>query len=169
MTIRTSTKVVSARNLGDHVEVVVEGKDGKQQTLTADVALNAIGVQGNIENIGLEDVGVVVERGWIKVDQYMRTNVEGIYAIGDVAGPPGLRIKRRQRGYSVSKRLRGLRYIRLITPTFLDVPTVNRRLQALALRRRKRARLAIRSRLGNSPLPPVAKLGALAKQKASLS
>lgn len=90
MTIRTGTKVVSAKNVGDHVEVVIEGQNGKQQTLTADVALNAIGVQGNIENIGLEEVGVVVERGWIKVDQYMRTHVEGVYAIGDVAGPPWL-------------------------------------------------------------------------------
>lgn len=108
MTIRTSTKVVSARNLGDHVEVVVEGKDGKQQTLTADVALNAIGVQGNIENIGLEDVGVVVERGWIKVDQYMRTNVEGIYAIGDVAGPPWLAHKASAEGILCVEAIAGL-------------------------------------------------------------
>jgi dihydrolipoamide dehydrogenase len=54
------------------------------------MALNATGVQANVEGIGLERLGVQLERGFIKVDQYLRTNVPGIYAIGDVAGPPWL-------------------------------------------------------------------------------
>lgn len=90
MTILTETKVVSAKSKGKGVEVVIQKKDGTQETLTADLALNAIGVQGNIENIGLETVGVSVERGWIKIDGSMRTNVPGVYAIGDVAGAPWL-------------------------------------------------------------------------------
>ncbi|MCS6999541.1 MAG: dihydrolipoyl dehydrogenase [Candidatus Kapabacteria bacterium] len=108
MTIMTNTKVVSAKNLGDQVEVVVEGKDGNRQTLTAEVALNAIGVQGNIENIGLEEVGVTVERGWIKVDPYMRTTVEGVYAIGDVAGPPWLAHKASAEGILCVEHIAGL-------------------------------------------------------------
>ncbi len=86
----TSTKVLSAKAKGEGVEVVIQKKDGKEETLTADLALNAIGVQANIENIGLETVGVELDRGFIKVDKYLKTNVEGIYAIGDVAGPPWL-------------------------------------------------------------------------------
>jgi dihydrolipoamide dehydrogenase len=50
----------------------------------------AIGVQGNVENMGLETLGVRVEKSWIQVDDFSRTNVEGVYAIGDVAGPPWL-------------------------------------------------------------------------------
>ncbi len=90
ITMLTSTRVVSARRKGNGVEVVIEKKDGTQQTLTADYALNAIGVQGNVENIGLEQVGVEFERGQIRVDEYMRTNVPNIFAIGDVAKAPWL-------------------------------------------------------------------------------
>lgn len=71
------------------VIVSVATKEGKKE-FKADVALMAIGVQGNIENMGLESLGVKGEKGWIQVDDYSRTNVEGIYAIGDVAGPPWL-------------------------------------------------------------------------------
>lgn len=88
--ILTETRVISARRAGDGVEVVIENKKGEQKTLNADLALNAVGVTGNVENLGLEGLGVVVERGHIKVDRFMRTNVEGIYAIGDVVGAPWL-------------------------------------------------------------------------------
>jgi len=108
MTIMTKTKVVSTRSVGDGVEVVVESADGNQQTLRADVALNAVGVQGNIEHLGLETVGVTVERGWIKVDQYMRTNVEGVYAIGDIAGPPWLAHKASAEGILCVENIAGL-------------------------------------------------------------
>ena len=59
-------------------------KDGATETIACDVVLSAAGVSPNIENIGLEDLGIVTERGYIKVDEYYRTNVPGVYAIGDV-------------------------------------------------------------------------------------
>lgn len=90
MNILTQTRVISAKPTKKGVEVLVEKKDGTQETLVADRALNAVGVQANIEGIGLEQLGVKMERGWIVVDKYLRTNVEGVYAIGDVAGPPWL-------------------------------------------------------------------------------
>jgi len=86
--ILTEAKVESV-GTGKEVNVVVSGKDGKKE-IKADVALMAIGVQGNVENMGLETVGVKVEKSWIQVDDFGRTNVEGIYAIGDVAGAPWL-------------------------------------------------------------------------------
>jgi len=67
--------------------VTVSGKEGRKE-LRADVALMAVGVQGNIENLGLEELGVEVQQSFIKVDELYRTNVDGIYAIGDVIGPP---------------------------------------------------------------------------------
>ena len=65
-------------------------KDGKEQVLEVDQVLSAVGVSGNVENLGLEEMGIVVDKGSIKVDEFYRTNVENIYAIGDVNGPPWL-------------------------------------------------------------------------------
>lgn len=84
--ILTNTKVDSV-TVGEEVTVKVSGKEGTQ-TLKGEVALMAIGVQGNVENLGLETLGVKVEKGFIKVDQFGKTNAEGVYAIGDVSGPP---------------------------------------------------------------------------------
>lgn len=73
----------------DNVTVTVQNATGTQE-LIADVTLVAIGVQGNVENIGLESLGVRVERGHIVVDKAYRTSVQGVHAIGDVIGPPWL-------------------------------------------------------------------------------
>jgi dihydrolipoamide dehydrogenase len=107
MSILTETKVVSAKRKGDGVEVVIEKKDGTKETLSADLALNAIGVQANIENIGVENVGIATERGWIKVDKYMQTNVPGIYAVGDIAGAPWLAHKATFEGVVAAEHLAG--------------------------------------------------------------
>ena len=74
---------------GKQCKVTAKTKKGNE-TFEVDQVLSAVGVAGNVENIGLEKVGVAVEKGAIKVDEFYRTNVEGIYAIGDVAGPPWL-------------------------------------------------------------------------------
>jgi dihydrolipoamide dehydrogenase len=87
--ILTETRVESVKPGPSNVAVTVSAAEGRKE-LTADVALMAIGVQGNVENLGLEGVGVAVERSSIKVDKDYRTNVLGIYAIGDVIGPPWL-------------------------------------------------------------------------------
>ena len=81
----TSTRVEAIETTADGVSVRVTGSKG-EQTLAADIALIAIGVQPNSENLGLEAVGVATERGQIKVDGFMRTNVPTVYAIGDVNG-----------------------------------------------------------------------------------
>jgi len=84
--ILTGAKVEGVK-AGKEVEVTVTTKDGKVD-LKGDVALMAVGVQGNSENLGLEALGVKMERSFIKVDQYGKTSVDTLYAIGDVAGPP---------------------------------------------------------------------------------
>ena len=88
--VMSGRKVVSAKAAGNGVEVVIENEKGEQETLEADIALNAVGVMGNIEGFGLQELGVEIEKGHIKVDEWMRTNVEGVYAIGDVVGAPWL-------------------------------------------------------------------------------
>ncbi len=85
--IRTSTKSVSQKAGKDGLEVVLEGKDGKQETLTVDRILVAVGRRPNSESVGLEAAGVELDdRGFIKVNAHLQTNVPHIYAIGDVAG-----------------------------------------------------------------------------------
>ncbi|NOZ29578.1 MAG: dihydrolipoyl dehydrogenase [Chloroflexi bacterium] len=83
--LHTDTRVESVESADDGVKVRVSSPDG-EQTLEGDVVLIAIGVQPNSEDLGLEQVGVQVERGAVVVDGYMRTNVPGIYAIGDLTG-----------------------------------------------------------------------------------
>lgn len=78
---------VEGLKVGKDVVVTVTTKEGKVE-LTGDVALMSVGVQGNSENLGLESVGVKVDRGFIKVDEFGKTSVDSIYAIGDVSGPP---------------------------------------------------------------------------------
>ncbi|ACY16205.1 dihydrolipoyl dehydrogenase [Haliangium ochraceum] len=87
----TGHGVKSAKVSGDGVEVEVEPKDGGEaKQIKVDVVLSAVGVTGNVEDLGLEDIGVSVERGFIKVDEHMQTGVKGVYAIGDIIGPPAL-------------------------------------------------------------------------------
>jgi dihydrolipoamide dehydrogenase len=69
--------------------------------------LSAVGVTGNIENLGLDEVGVKTERGAIVIDEFGRTNVEGIYAIGDVAGPPWLAHKASHEGILCVEKIAG--------------------------------------------------------------
>ncbi|GAB5465441.1 MAG: dihydrolipoyl dehydrogenase [Candidatus Kapaibacteriales bacterium] len=106
--VKTGAKVLSAKPTKTGVEIVVEVK-GKKETLTADKAINAIGVQANLENIGLEKVGVKVDRGAIVIDEFMRTNVDGIYAIGDVAGAPWLAHKASAEGVALAEIIAGHR------------------------------------------------------------
>jgi dihydrolipoamide dehydrogenase len=85
--IRTGTKVTALKRDGKLVRAVLSGPNGEEK-IEADVALVAIGVMGNVEDVGLELANVYHEKGMIRVDARMRTNVPGITAIGDVVGPP---------------------------------------------------------------------------------
>jgi dihydrolipoamide dehydrogenase len=87
--VLTSTRVVRATTEGEACTLSLQTRKG-EETLTVEKVLSAVGVRANIEDIGLETVGVAVERGRIRVDEYYRTNVAGIYAIGDVIATPAL-------------------------------------------------------------------------------
>ena len=88
--ILTETNVEGVRTSQEDVTLTVRTAGGDPREVTGDVALMAIGVQANVENLGLENAGATMERGNIKVDTDYRTNVGGLYAIGDVIGPPWL-------------------------------------------------------------------------------
>ncbi|MCO6473383.1 MAG: dihydrolipoyl dehydrogenase [Melioribacteraceae bacterium] len=106
--IYTSTKVLKAEVKSKKVKVTIE-KNGKEEILEADTVLNAIGVEGNVDGFGLEKIGVEVERGHIKVDKSTyQTNVDGVYAIGDVIGPPWLAHVASAEGIYCVEKLKGL-------------------------------------------------------------
>ena len=106
--ILTDTKVAKLEKKPDGVTATLEGKGGTQ-TLNVERVISAVGVVGNIENLGLEKVGVQTERGAIVVDALNRTSVPGIYAIGDVAGPPLLAHKAEHEGVICVEAIKGLK------------------------------------------------------------
>jgi dihydrolipoamide dehydrogenase len=106
--ILTDTKVAKLEKKPDGVTATIEGKGGAQ-TINVERVISAVGVVGNIENLGLEKVGVKTERGAIVVDALNRTSVPGIYAIGDVAGPPLLAHKAEHEGVICVEAIKGLK------------------------------------------------------------
>ncbi len=101
-------KVTKVDKGADSVTAHVEKKDGTVEKITAERMISAVGVQGNIENLGLEALGVKTDRGCVVVDGYGRTNVPGIYAIGDVAGPPMLAHKAEHEGVICIEKIAGV-------------------------------------------------------------
>lgn len=85
--IMCGSLVDSLQRSGENLKAVIKSGD-KVEEWNGDYVLVAIGVQGNVENLGLEDVGLAAERSFIPVDEFYRTGVPGIYAIGDITGPP---------------------------------------------------------------------------------
>ncbi|EJF90724.1 dihydrolipoyl dehydrogenase [Bartonella tamiae] len=108
--ILTNAKVAKVEKATDSVSVHVD-IDGKNEKITAQKLISAVGVQGNIENLGLEALGVQTVKGCITIDEWSRTNVEGIYAIGDVAGPPMLAHKAEEEGVICVEHIAGLKTV----------------------------------------------------------
>jgi dihydrolipoamide dehydrogenase len=104
---RLAAKVTKLDKSADSVTATIEA-GGKSETLTVDRVISAVGVVGNIEGLGLEALGVKIERGCIVIDGYGRTNVPGVYAIGDVAGPPMLAHKAEHEGVICVEKIKGL-------------------------------------------------------------
>ncbi len=96
--ILTNTKVTKLEKKSDSVIATLDDGKGKPQTIEVDRVISAVGVVGNIENLGLEKLGVKTDRGCIVIDGLCKTNVPGLYAIGDVAGPPMLAHKAEHEG-----------------------------------------------------------------------
>ncbi|GJD31312.1 Dihydrolipoyl dehydrogenase [Methylobacterium adhaesivum] len=106
--ILTGAKVTKVDKAADAVTATVETADGKTQQLTAEKLISAVGVVGNTEGLGLDTVGVTLDRGIVVTDGLGRTNVPGIYAIGDVAGPPMLAHKAEHEGVLCVETIKGL-------------------------------------------------------------
>ncbi len=106
--IMTGAKVTKLDKQANGVSATIDDGKGSTQTLAVDRVISAVGVVGNIEGLGLEKLGVKTDRGTIVIDGQCRTNVPGVYAIGDVAGPPMLAHKAEHEGVICIEAIKGL-------------------------------------------------------------
>jgi dihydrolipoamide dehydrogenase len=116
--VPANVKKLTKTKSGVAVEIETLGKEGagKTETLEADVAIVAVGIVGNVEDLGLEELGVKVDRTHIVTDKHGATGVPGLYAIGDVAGPPWLAHKASHEGVHCVEHIAGLK------PTNIESP-----------------------------------------------
>ena len=106
MKIKTGAKVAKLEKGADSVTCHVES-GGKTEKITVDRVIMAVGIVGNVEDIGLENTKVKVDRGHIETDDYLRTGEPGVYAIGDVTGAPWLAHKASHEGVICVEKIAG--------------------------------------------------------------
>jgi dihydrolipoamide dehydrogenase len=109
--IRTGASVSDLTVGTNAVAVTVTSADGTVKEVTVDRVLVAAGIQGNVEDLGLEDIGVEVDRSFVTTDQWCRTTAFGVYAIGDVAGGPCLAHKASHEGVLCVDKLAGAEHV----------------------------------------------------------
>ena len=107
MTILTGASVKGVKKGADSVTVTVEA-GGQSQDITVDRVISAVGIVGNVENLGLEGTGVKVDRTHVVIDEWCRTGEPGVYAIGDLAGPPWLAHKASHEAVICVEKIAGL-------------------------------------------------------------
>jgi dihydrolipoamide dehydrogenase len=109
MKLRTSTTVEKLEKGADSVTATLKSKDGKTETITADRVILAVGIVGNVENIGLEAAGVKVDKTHVVINEWGETGVPGLWAVGDLVGPPWLAHKGMHEGVIVAERIAGVK------------------------------------------------------------
>ena len=117
MKIMTGAQVEKLDTSGKLVKATIKTKDGKSESVEAERVVLAVGIVGNTENIGLEAVGAKVDRGHIVVDEWLRTGVPGLYAIGDVVGAPWLAHKASHEGVICVEKIAGVKDVHPLNVT----------------------------------------------------
>jgi dihydrolipoamide dehydrogenase len=163
MTIRVATGVQNLKKTGSVVSATLKGKTGEEQW-SGDACLVAIGILPNTENIGLEKVGIELNRGFIKVDELMRTNIAHHFAIGDVAGGPALAHKASHEGIVAAEMAAGkskhpMRYDNIPGCTYCQ-PQV----ASVGLTERAAKEKGIKYRVGKIPFSAIGKAIAIGEQ-----
>jgi dihydrolipoamide dehydrogenase len=108
MKIVTSATVTGLRKGADTVTAMIKAADGKSSELTVERVILAVGIAGNVENLGLEGTGVKVDRAHVVVDEWLRTGEPGVHAIGDLVGPPWLAHKASHEGVICVEKIAGV-------------------------------------------------------------
>ena len=106
MKLKTGAKVTKLEKGANNVKATIEN-NGKNETITVDRVISAVGIVGNVEDIGLDNTKVEVDRTHVVIDEWMRTGEPGVYAIGDLVGPPWLAHKASHEGVICVERIAG--------------------------------------------------------------
>lgn len=109
MKLKLATQLSELKAGADNVTCTLKDKSGKNETLTVDRVILAMGIVGNVENIGLEQLGIKVERSHVVINQWGETGIAGVWAIGDLVGPPWLAHKAMHEGVIVAERIAGVK------------------------------------------------------------
>ena len=109
MKLKLGTTVTELKKGTDNVTCTLKAKDGKTETVTVERVILAMGIVGNVENIGLEAVGIKVEKTHIVAGKYGETGVDGVWAIGDLVGGPWLAHKAMHEGVIVAEKIAGVK------------------------------------------------------------
>jgi dihydrolipoamide dehydrogenase len=155
--VHTGAKLQSAKASGAGVEVAFQTDSGEAKAVTADKLLMATGRAPNTAGIGLETLGIVTERGFIKVDRYMQTNVAGVYAIGDVVPSPQLAHVAFQEGVIAAEKIAGqnpaaINYLHVPNCTYCDP-----QIASVGLTEAKAVAAGHKVKIGKFPFTAVAK------------
>jgi dihydrolipoyl dehydrogenase len=148
--ILTSTKVIKVEKKQNGIAATFEDTSGTR-ALKAERMISAVGVTGNIENLGLEALGVKIERGIIATDGRGRTNIPGLYAIGDVAGPPMLAHKAEHEGVICVEAIKGLGPHPLDKTMIPGCTYCNPQIASVGLTEAKAKELGFEVRIGRFP------------------
>ncbi|MGE5351481.1 MAG: dihydrolipoyl dehydrogenase [Bacteroidota bacterium] len=166
ITFYTSTMVEKAEVKNNRVEVQIKSKSDEIKVLSADIALSAVGVTGNVEGFGLEELGVELYARHIKVDKSTyETNVKGIYAIGDVIGPPWLAHVASAEGIYCVEKMKGL------TPPLIDYDSIpgctycSPQVASVGLTERKARELGYELKIGKFPFMASGKAFAIGERE----
>lgn len=109
MKLKVGTQVVALKKGDNSVTCTLKDSVGKTETLTVDRVILAMGIVGNVENIGLEALGIRIEKTHVVAGKYGETGVEGVWAIGDLVGPPWLAHKAMHEGVIVAEKIAGVK------------------------------------------------------------
>ena len=109
MRLLTGAKVESLDKAKDSVTATIKLSDGKTEKITTERVISAVGITGNVENLGLEELGIKVDRGHVIVNQWLETSAKGVYAIGDLVGAPWLAHKASHEGVVAVEHIAGLK------------------------------------------------------------
>ena len=158
--IHTGAKVASLERNGENVTARIES-EGQGAAVTVERVILAVGIVGNVEDIGLENTGVTVERTHVVVDEWLRTSEPGIYAIGDLVGPPWLAHKAMHEGVICVEHIAGVNDVHRLDIHNIPACTYCRpQVASLGLTRGLREKLVTRSRSGTSRLSATARRSA---------
>ncbi|MGA3339503.1 MAG: dihydrolipoyl dehydrogenase [Methylocella sp.] len=149
--ILTSTKVTKVEKKPDSVAAIIEDANGVARSLEAERMISAVGVIGNVENLGFEALGLKIEHGIIATDGRGRTNVPGLYAIGDVAGPPMLAHKAEHEGVICVEAIKGLAPHPLDKTMIPGCTYCNPQVASVGLTEAKAKELGFEVRIGRFP------------------